>query len=129
MEFLLGLLTLLRLFFSYKWFRVVLDEKSLQGYSANAGVPWESIPGLLMTFLMMLSVILLSILMILLSTLSVIWQQPKLDSELESNLDETVDWGRKWLDFNAGKTQLVLFGRSNFPGASVQFSATKSSVI
>ena len=83
----------------------------------------------LMTFLMMLSVILLSILMILLSTLSVIWQQLKLDSELESNLRETVDWGRKWLDFNAGKTQLVLFGQSSFPSASVQFPATKSSVI
>ena len=25
-----------------------------------------------------------------------------------------MDWGRKWLvDFNAGKTQLVLFGRFN----------------
>ena len=30
----------------------------------------------------------------------------------------TVDWGRKWLiDFNAGKTQLVLFDRSNSTGA------------
>ena len=34
-------------------------------------------------------------------------------SELESDLRDTVDWGRKWLvDFNAGKTQLVLFDRS-----------------
>ena len=33
--------------------------------------------------------------------------------ELESDLLDTVDWGRKWLvDFNAGKTQLVLFDRS-----------------
>ena len=31
----------------------------------------------------------------------------KIDSELESNLQDTVDWGRKWLfDFNAGKTQI-----------------------
>ena len=31
-------------------------------------------------------------------------------SELESDLRDTVDWGKKWLvDFNAGKTQLVLF--------------------
>ena len=30
----------------------------------------------------------------------------------------TVDWGRKWLvDFNAGKTQLVLFDRSKNTGA------------
>ena len=27
---------------------------------------------------------------------------------------DTVDWGKKWLnDFNAGKTQLVLFDQSN----------------
>ena len=64
----------------------------------------------LMTFLMMLSVILLSILMILLSILqaSDLWQQLELAAELESDLREIVDWGRKWLvDFNAGKTQLV----------------------
>ena len=35
-------------------------------------------------------------------------------SELESDLEDTVDWGKKWLvDFNAGKTQLVLFDQSN----------------
>ena len=29
-----------------------------------------------------------------------------------------MDWGKKWLvDFNAGKTQLVLFGRSKNTGA------------
>ena len=33
--------------------------------------------------------------------------------ELESDLRDTVDWGRKWLvDFNAGKTQVVSFDRS-----------------
>ena len=38
-----------------------------------------------------------------------LWQQLELASELDS-----VDWGRKWLDdFNAGKTQLLLFDRSN----------------
>ena len=37
------------------------------------------------------------------------WQQLELASELESDLRDTVDWGRKWIvDFNAGKTQLVL---------------------
>ena len=41
-------------------------------------------------------------------------QQLELASELESNLQDTVDWGRKWLvDFNAGKTQLVSFDWSN----------------
>ena len=39
-------------------------------------------------------------------------------SELESNLRDTVDWGKKWLvDFNAGKTQLVSFGWSNNNGS------------
>ena len=42
----------------------------------------------------------------------------KIDSELESNLQDTVDWGRKWLfDFNAGKTQLVSFDQSKNTGA------------
>ena len=38
--------------------------------------------------------------------------------KLESDRQDTVDWGRKWLaDFNAGKTQLVLFNESNNTGA------------
>ena len=38
--------------------------------------------------------------------------------ELESDLRDTVDWGRKWLvDFNAGKTQLVSFDQSDNTGA------------
>ena len=39
-------------------------------------------------------------------------------SELESDLRNTVDWCKKWLfDFNAGKTQLVLFDQSNNTGS------------
>ena len=39
-------------------------------------------------------------------------------SEHESDLRDTADWGKKWLvDFNAGKTQLVSFERSNSTGA------------
>ena len=39
-------------------------------------------------------------------------------SELESDLRDIVDWGKKWLvDFNAGKTRLVLFYRSNNTGS------------
>ena len=38
------------------------------------------------------------------------WQQLELASNLESDLQDTVDWGKKWLiDFNAGKNQLVSF--------------------
>ena len=40
-----------------------------------------------------------------------LWQQLELVSELESDLQDTVEWGRKWLvDFNAWNTQLVSFG-------------------
>ena len=75
-----------------------------------------------MTFLI-LSVILLFMLMILLSTLSVIghltwWQQLELAFELETDLRDAVNWGRKWLvDFSAGKIWLVLFDCSNVTGA------------
>ena len=40
-----------------------------------------------------------------------LWQQ------LESDLWDTVDWGKNWLiNFNAGRTQLVSFDRSNNNG-------------
>ena len=72
----------------------------------------------LMIFLMILSVILLSMLIIPLSILSVIrhlicgnnlnWHASELN-ELESDLQDSGDWGKKWLvDFTAAKTQLVL---------------------
>ena len=39
--------------------------------------------------------------------------------ELESDLRDTVDWGRNWfVDFNAGKTQLVSFDWSKDAGAT-----------
>ena len=42
------------------------------------------------------------------------WQQLELVSELESDLRDTVDWGKTWIvDFNAGKIQLVSFDRPN----------------
>ena len=47
-----------------------------------------------------------------------LWQQLELALELESDLYDNVDWGRKWLvDFNAGKTQLVSFDWSERTGA------------
>ena len=52
------------------------------------------------------------------SSTSNLWQQLELASELESDLRDSVDWGRKWLlDFNAKKAQLVLFDQSNNIGA------------
>ena len=39
-------------------------------------------------------------------------------SELESDIQDTVDWGKKWLvDFNAGETNLVSFDWSNNDGS------------
>ena len=49
-----------------------------------------------------------------------IWsaQQLELASQLESDLQDTMDWGRKSLgDLKAGKTQLVPFDRFNNTGA------------
>ena len=46
------------------------------------------------------------------------WQQLELASELESDLRDTLDCGKKWLvDFNAGKTQLVSFDQANNNGS------------
>ena len=44
-------------------------------------------------------------------------RQLELASKLESDLRDTVDWSRKWLvGFSDGKSQLVLFDRSNNTG-------------
>ena len=44
--------------------------------------------------------------------------QLELASELEYDLRDTVDWGKKWfVDFNDGKTQLVSFDRSENNGS------------
>ena len=46
------------------------------------------------------------------------WQQLEMAAELEFDLRDTLDLGRKWLvDFNAGKNQLVLLDQSNNTGA------------
>ena len=48
-----------------------------------------------------------------------LWQQLELASEFESDLQDMVDWDKKWLvDFNAGKAQLVSFDRSNNHGST-----------
>ena len=46
------------------------------------------------------------------------WQQLKLGFELESDPQDTAEWGRKWLvDFFTGKTQLVSVDLFNNTGA------------
>ena len=108
---------------------MVLDGKSSQDYPVNVGVPQGSIPGptlLLMYINDLPEDVTCNIAIYAGDTIldskcdqaSNLWQQLELASELESDLRDTVDWGRKWLvDFNAGKTQLVLFDRSNNTGA------------
>ena len=116
-------------FLSNRWLRVVLDGKSPQEYPVNAGVPQGSILGPTL-FLLYINdrpddVIYNTAIYADDATLyskcdqaSDLWQQLELTSELESDLRDTVDWGRKWLvNFNAGKTQLVSFDRSKNTGA------------
>ena len=115
-----ALFCLLSVIDSFAWFWMAWKSWKLHGGSLDKNIQlmleFVKAPfmdqhfscSILLTFLMMLSALLLSMLMILFSTLSVI--QIKLASELESDLRDTVDWDRKWSDdFNAEKTQLVLF--------------------
>ena len=108
---------------------MVLDGKSSQEYPVNAGVLQSSIlgPTLFLLYIndfpdnVICNIAIYADDTTLYSKCdqaSDLWQQLELASELESDLQDTVDCGRKWLvDFNAGKTQLVLFDRSNNTGA------------
>ena len=98
---------------------MVLDGKSSQKYPVNAGVPQGSIlgPAHFLLYIndlpdnVICSIAVYADVTTLYSKCdqaSDLWQQLELASDLESDLQYTVDWGRKWLvDFNAGKTQLV----------------------
>ena len=102
-----------------------MDGKCLQEYPVNAGVSQESSigPTLFLLYINDLPDDVICNIAIYAddTTLyskcyqaSELWQQLELASEFESDLRDTVDWGKKWLvDFNAGKTQLVSFDRSN----------------
>ena len=116
-------------FLSNRRLRVVLDGKSSQEYPVNAGVPQGSIlgPTLFLLYINDLPDDVICDIAIYADDTTLysrcdrafdLWQQLELASELESDLRDTVDWGKKWLvDFNAGKTQLVSFDRSNNNGS------------
>ena len=117
--------SLISSFLSNRRLRVVLNGKSSQEYPVNAGVPQGSIlgPTLFLLYINDLPDDVICDIAIYVDDTSLysrcdwtsdLWQQLELASELESDLRDTVDWGKKWLvDFNAGKTQLVSFDKSN----------------
>ena len=104
---------------------MVLDGKFSQEYPLSAGIPQGSIlcPTYLLLYIDGLSDDVIcnigiyaddTTLYSKCDQVSDLWQELESASELESDLQDTVDWGRNWLvDFNAGKTQLVLCNRSN----------------
>ena len=99
-------------FLSNRRLSVVLNGKYSQEYPVHAGVPQGSIlrPTLCLVYINDLRGNAICIIAIYADDM---WQQLELASELESNLRDTVDWGKEWLvDFNAAKTQLVLFDQS-----------------
>ena len=114
---------------------MVLDGKSSQEYPIDAGVPQGSIlgPTLFLLYIndgptlfllysndlpddVICNIAIYSddtTLYCKCDQASDLWQQLELASELESDLQDTVDWG----NFNAGKTQLVSFDWSKNTGA------------
>ena len=116
-------------FLSNRWLRVIPDGKSSQEYPVNAGVPQGSILGPTLFLLYVNDLpdeVICNIAIYADDTplyskcdqTSDLWHKLQLASEPESDLRDTVDWGRKWLvDFNAGKTQLLSFDQSKNTGA------------
>ena len=108
---------------------MALDGKSSQEYPVNAGVHRGSIlgPTLLLLYINNLLDDVICYIAIYADDTTLyskcdqasdLWQQLELASELEYNLQDIVDWGRKGLvDFNAGKPHLVSFDWSNNTGA------------
>ena len=111
-------------FLSNRQLRKVLDGKGSEEYLVNAGVPQGSILGLTLFLLYINDLpddVICDIAIYADDTTLYskcdqafdLWQQLELASELESDLRDTVDWGKEWLvDFIAGKTQLVSFDQS-----------------
>ena len=94
-------------FLSNRRLRVVLDGKSSQEYSVNAGVPQGSIlgPTLFLLYINDLPDDVICDIAIYADDTTLyskcdlasdLWQQLELASELESDLRDTMDWGKKW---------------------------------
>ena len=108
---------------------MVLDGKSSQEYPVNAGGPQDSILGPTLFLLYIndfpedgiCNIVIYAddtTLYSMCDQAPDLWQQLELASELECDLGDTVDWGKKWLvNFNGGKTHLVSFDQSNNNGS------------
>ena len=122
---------LISTFLSNRRLPVVLDGKSSQKYLVNARVLQGSIlgPTLFLLYINDLPDDVICDIAIYADDTTLyskcdrtsdLWQQLELASELESDLQDTVDWGKKWLfvDFSSGKIQLVSFDWFNANGST-----------
>ena len=97
---------------------MVLDGKSSQEYQVNAWVAQGAIlgPTLFLLYINDLPDVICDIAIYAEDT--TLYSKCDQASELESDLQDNVVWGKKWLtDFNAGKTQLVSFDQSDKYGS------------
>ena len=114
---------------------MVLGGKSSEEYLVNAGISQGSILGPTL-FLLCINDLPDVICNIAIYTddatlyskydqASDLWQQLELASELESDIRDTVEWGRRCLvDFNAEITQLVSFDRPNTDAIDVKMNGS-----
>ena len=105
---------------SNRWLRVVLDGKSSQNYPVNAGVPQSSILGPTFFLLYIDNHPEDSICNVAIYADTTLYSNCEQASDLqqqvdlESDLQETVDWCRmSVVDFSSEKIELVLFDRCN----------------
>ena len=119
---------LISFFLSNRQLRVVLDGKSSQEYPVKAGFPQGSILGPTLFLLYVNDTDIYTddtTLYCKCDQASDLWQQQlELASELEFDLRDIVDWGKKWLaDFSDCNYGSLLEGKSSFKMLGLTFSS------